>query len=137
MNWNLSLAAVAAVVTLNGCGTVRNLQGNNRNLPDRAIYGGAEIACRRGSEALKGSPQHPAKGAERAYQVCAVAPYSFLVDFPLSVVADTLTLPVTFSAEVGRAMDALRYMDVPLGAADRHFDEVYHRGEFAPSDDAR
>jgi hypothetical protein len=69
MKRNLGLVAGALAATLSGCGTVRNLLGNNRDLPDRAVYGGAEIAWGRGTEALNGSPQQPAREEDRFYRV--------------------------------------------------------------------
>jgi uncharacterized protein YceK len=101
-------AALAAV--LSGCGTVVNCTGIN-GAPARAIYGGvrqdAENGTRHVTEAFSGPapsfsamPKPPSPASDLASKsFCFVSGVGMLaVDLPVSVVADTLTLPVTVPA---------------------------------------
>lgn len=103
------LAAVLAL-GLGGCGTVVNCVGIH-GAPARAIYGGvrqdAENGYRHLGEAFSGpAPSFPAMpkppdpvsdwASKTFCAVCGVG--MWIVDLPVSAVADTLTLPVTVPA---------------------------------------
>lgn len=102
-------AAVVAAL-LSGCGTVVNcIDGDGH--ATRAIYGGVKQDAQNGwrhlGEAFSGPapcfsqmPKPPSAGRDFvAKTFCAGCGVSMLaVDMPISVVADTLTLPVTVPA---------------------------------------
>lgn len=103
------LTAVLAAV-LGGCGTVVNCFSVN-GTPARAIYGGvrqdAENGTRHLGEAFSESPpclsqvpKPPSAGRDfAAKSFCFVSGVGMLaVDLPVTVVTDTLTLPVTVPA---------------------------------------
>jgi uncharacterized protein YceK len=90
--------AATAVFALTGCGTLSNLQEKpsmffprNDDAPPNRIYGGVRISAEQGWHGLKGGAE-PVAGT-----------YRWVVDVPLSAVADTLTLPVTIPAALERA----------------------------------
>ncbi len=82
------LAIGAVVAALSGCGTVQNFQRGS--IVDATVYGGVDIAADR----LK---THPPDGTEAMRGAC---------DVVLSAVGDTVTLPITVTVEVARAIRA-------------------------------
>jgi uncharacterized protein YceK len=91
----LSSAAVAFfAIALSGCGTMCNFAGavipgvnENGKLP--AVYGGVQL------DAAMVTGLRPAKTTEwNVFVACCV-----LADFPLSLVGDTLTLPITIGID--------------------------------------
>ena len=90
-----ALAALAgAVVWLGGCGTVANLV---RSGDEQRVFGGVRLDMEAvqecaGEVGKAGGPENPA-------DTVVGATFSVL-DIPLSLVGDTLTLPLTFLAEL-------------------------------------
>src|SRR5262249_26821208 len=93
----LLLAALAACAA--GCGTANNLQGVQP--VGTLVYGGAARSCRYAGESadLLAKPDGPSQ----VVAGCVGAAYFTLVDLPLSVVADTLTLPWAAYVQVQQA----------------------------------
>ncbi|MCI0456174.1 MAG: YceK/YidQ family lipoprotein [Gemmataceae bacterium] len=97
--------AVACVV--GGCGTVLNTVNlaPHGEAPQR-VYGGVQFDAEEGVQAIKqafeSDDQLP--DTERGGRPIALATgaYYLLIDLPLCVVGDTLTLPWTVAAELGR-----------------------------------
>ena len=82
-----------AVLAIAGCGTIGNLQDRDK------IYGGARLD---GKEAIRASKEliHPADPPDyTTTQDTAILVYA-CVDMPLSLIADTLTLPITIPKTV-------------------------------------
>ncbi len=91
----LTCLAAAAAVGLGGCGTSLNLDGESR------VYGGVvqdfQIAKDRLAQAANSSrPGTPGSSPAWNLTVSALA----LVDLPLSLLGDTLTLPFTIPTEL-------------------------------------
>lgn len=90
-----AILALAATVTLSGCGTIGNLAGNDDSMgrlsPEARVYGGVAADMGAFKEFLR-----PRSYLPWLYPVLA----SFaLLDLPLSAVGDTLTLPLAVYAE--------------------------------------
>jgi uncharacterized protein YceK len=104
------LAIGALVSALTGCGTVSNLRRGP--VTDATPYGGVEIAveqCR------------PKRQSGDFIRVDFPAPLD-VMDVALSAVGDTITLPVTLVAAVGRSINAYYFPpDEPKPNAWREF----------------
>ena len=75
-----------------GCGTVLNFFNGESGGP-RRVYGGVQMDCQVAAEQLKDHPGlRPAQGIPLA--LCA------LLDLPLSLLGDTLTLPLVLSDQL-------------------------------------
>jgi uncharacterized protein YceK len=122
------LAAVLAAA-LGGCGTVANCVGWN-GPPARAVYGGVKQDAQNGAghlaEAFHGPvpsfsayPEQPAAGRQlMARSVCAACGACMLaVDLPVSLVTDTLTLPVTVPASLAKDKDNSKRKPAPRRSA--------------------
>ncbi|MCC6417381.1 MAG: YceK/YidQ family lipoprotein [Gemmataceae bacterium] len=90
-----ALAALAgAAVWLGGCGTVANL---GRPADQQRVFGGVRLDMEvvqecAGEVGQEGGPGNPAEAVVSA--TCSV------LDMPLSLVGDVVTLPLTFLAEL-------------------------------------
>jgi uncharacterized protein YceK len=98
----------AAVVSLSGCGTMSNAlltpeEGGGK------IYGGVRMDVEAGPKYIQEgfTPDNEIpRPASQAPCSLALGTYLMLVDLPLSVVGDTLTLPWIIAAELGKPSDA-------------------------------
>src|SRR5260370_727692 len=91
------LLLMVALSAATGCGTMMNLDTSSAAfgmIPTQRVYGGiqsdVELADRNFQMASEGGGEGVARGV--------VGAYLLLVDLPLSLVGDTLTLPVTIPA---------------------------------------
>jgi len=95
-----AILVTLAVIGAAGCGTmIGNVGGMS---PDHYmdIYGGVQIDLESAAKHFNQSPSDVREGLEQACGTACV-----LVDLPLSVVADTLTLPFTIDATLrGKAV---------------------------------
>jgi uncharacterized protein YceK len=106
--------AAGLAFALGGCGTIVNLNGS----PGKEIYGGVKQDALSGSdhfvEAFSSScptfspvPENPSLGKKVLIKSfcagCGVC--MWVVDLPISAVADTLTLPVTIPAALTKKPD--------------------------------
>src|SRR5438046_759677 len=93
----IRLAVALSVVWLNGCGTVLNITDN----PDRrGAYGGVQTDAKAFGESCSyfcgpGREEGPPR------YIAPIHALLCLVDLPLSIVGDTVTLPLTLLAETG------------------------------------
>jgi uncharacterized protein YceK len=93
------LVATVCVLASSGCATFLNVRGiefpeNSRIFrpgrhPEKLIYGGVKVDAQAGLGAIQ----------ERYY---LAAGYLWLVDLPMSAIADTVTLPITIPATITR-----------------------------------
>lgn len=93
------VAALALVAA--GCGTVNNLTGPGKDglfgrTSEPRIYGGVQDELSVASEMVWNNPQSV------AMNVMIIT--LFGLDFPLTVIGDTVTLPLTIPAEVSRGI---------------------------------
>jgi uncharacterized protein YceK len=96
------LAAIFALASvLTGCGTLANLPNETLVgvvdfMPHEQIYGGVQRDAEVAQERLKNvvSP----KGDNGRVESLVAAGYLAMIDLPLSVIGDTLTLPITIPA---------------------------------------
>ena len=91
--WSTALAA-AATALLGGCGTVANitLSGPPSTGGSMKVYGGV----RRDMDIVRDCTTNPDHPKDNAKAICfATAVTVAALDLPLSVVADTITLPIT------------------------------------------
>ena len=109
---------LAVLTTCSGCGTMQNLQGKERG-PE--YYGGTAVAMKEVGAAVEEQPHLPhgwLPGMFVMMKTCqAVRVATAVVDVPLSVVFDTLTLPVV---AVRRSSDTTIPLpeNLPEGAAE-------------------
>ena len=86
---SLVLLPGALILAGSGCGTVLNFFNGESGGPEH-VYGGVRMDCQVAAEQLKDHPGlRPAQGIPLA--LCA------LLDLPLSLLGDTLTLPLVLS----------------------------------------
>jgi uncharacterized protein YceK len=87
-------------VSLSGCGTSLNLDGDSR------IYGGVQEDVHKWRENLRlASADRPAQPGQMPPQWHMLQAAGALADMPLSLLADTLTLPVTIETAVEERID--------------------------------
>jgi uncharacterized protein YceK len=103
---------------LTGCGTLMNLRSMEtaRALPDStvpraAVYGGVKLDAAAGRRSFDAAPNRPAQAL--------VGAYVWGIDLPISVVADTLTLPVTVPASIRREVNEYYFPEVGSTTADQ------------------
>lgn len=92
----VSLATLA--ITASGCGTISNLKQVEKDDPDRSgarIYGGVREELRFVTEAAFDA--HPFGFPGVGVMFCGV-------DFPLTLIGDTITLPYTFWMQLDRSI---------------------------------
>jgi uncharacterized protein YceK len=105
-----SVVFAAALMVLGGCATASTLTGKN----EQKVYGGTRLDATLISEGFSSdSPAAKTAGIERPILACEGL--CGLVDLPLSVVADTVVLPVTVPISLNHSQpDAQR--DRPSGS---------------------
>jgi uncharacterized protein YceK len=118
-------------LAVGGCGTVGNLTGGPSGAEPPHAYGGVRLDVESAAANLTDSSGGHGGLPGRLVQVCVVAPYLLLIDLPLSVVGDTLTLPLSegtannsilpngLPALSGNRWNPLAYPDPPPGRDDR------------------
>ena len=100
----LGFGLISGLLLTAGCGTLDNLvapdtpraDGMVRE-PPKLVYGGTRLSLQQGWSNVT----QPREFLEPAYGV-----YQLAVDSPLSVVGDTLTLPITVHASIERGVNA-------------------------------
>ena len=89
-------AGLAAwVVSLGGCGTMMNFWWDG-SFHEPAVYGGTATSAGFGLQAAEEVAKFD--NLDHCADCVVIAGYFLAVDLPLSVVADTLTLPLTVAA---------------------------------------
>lgn len=103
------LSALALIATLSGCGTVLNLRATNvpapppgeisiwaegHHPPPKLVYGGVRVDASAGPGWFVEASGTP--------PLALVGAYTCLIDLPVCVVTDTLTLPITIPAAIER-----------------------------------
>jgi uncharacterized protein YceK len=93
--------AIAVVVAVGGCGTSLNLDGDSR------VFGGVQMDAQKLQESLAHASANPrpdgkdksSPGMNLLEGACALA------DMPLSLIGDTLTLPITIPTTIEEQYD--------------------------------
>ena len=93
----LSLATISMLFLLSGCGTVVNLAPDSGmfhldGTTTRRVYGGVQLDASFATKCVSASVDHYEPEFGRA-GTFALGAYTLCVDLPISLVADTLTLP--------------------------------------------
>lgn len=125
--WSLHCVFVSGILLTGGCGTLDNLVAPDTlradglvREPPKLVYGGTRFSLQQGWSNLT----RPRDALEPAYGV-----YQLVIDSPLSVVGDTLTLPITVNASIERAVESHYF---PAG---RPTPDVPPTAENSPSDE--
>jgi uncharacterized protein YceK len=130
LRWAGACIALVGVFNTAGCGTAVNLcmPTCENNTPALHIYGGVEADTR----LINPEPVEPVLAAKLDDPVLKIIATTVMVgaflDLPFSFVADTITLPITFPADV---YYDLAHMDEPLRELNPEF-EKYRQGESPP-----
>lgn len=94
----LCLALVCVTFCASGCGTALNCCGGKNS--DRVIYGGTLLDATFVTAAVTNKPVADwTPGSVRWLGFCA------LIDLPMSIIGDTVTLPLTLASGIGRAVE--------------------------------
>ena len=111
-----STCPAIALFLLSGCGTVMNLRtaDSGYRLPEshvpRTVYGGVKLDAAAGRRSFDAAAERPGQAV--------VGAVVWGVDLPISAVADTLTLPLTIPAAIGRGINEYYFPeDDAAGAA--------------------
>jgi uncharacterized protein YceK len=128
-----AILASLAVHLVSGCGTVKNFTGGESGAATPQVYGGVRLDFQTIGGCWAGSGGGEAGAWDRVWQVGVVAPYVALVDLPLSVLADTVTLPLTDDGAGGASAPSRRATPNSTSNTDRASGRVPSGGSGAPS----